>query len=79
MTRKRFTKLLMGRHGFSRNAARSAAMAVTCYGKPADKWDFFYHSPNHDYASEFDLLDFCYRYTKSDEILIGGLCNDLDS
>ena len=43
MTRKRFMKLLMGRHKFTRTEA---------FGK-----DLYYHIPNRSYAWAFKQLD----------------------
>ncbi len=57
MTRKRFMKLLMGRHKFTRTEAFDAASMVTIKERPLDGKDLYYHIPNRSYAWAFKQLD----------------------
>ena len=57
MTRKRFIKLLMGRHKFTRTEAFDAASMVTIKERPMDGKDLYYHIPNRSYAWAFKQLD----------------------
>lgn len=57
MTRKRFMKLLMGRHRFTRMEAFDAASMVTIKERPLDGKDLYYHIPNRSYAWAFKQLD----------------------
>lgn len=57
MTRKRFIKLLMGRHRFTRMEAFDAATMVTIKERPLDGKDLYFHIPNISYAWAFKQLD----------------------
>lgn len=64
MTKKRFMKLLMGRHGFTRTEAFDAVSMVTIKERPLDGKDLYYHTPNRSYARAFKQLNRIRRRTK---------------